>query len=88
MLAKEYKGLVDFLCQSSPTTHAANIKCPVFLFSAEDDDTVEIKTTRDFERLLKKHNNDVTLQTVPSGGHYDPMIEQGIPAGIAWIKQH
>lgn len=88
ILAKERPGLADFLCQSSPKTHAANIKCPVFLFSAEDDSTVAIKTTRDFERLLKKHNNDVTLHTVPTGDHYDPMISDGIPAGIAWIKQH
>jgi len=87
LIASERPGLVDFLCQSSPTTHAANIKCPVLLFSAEDDTVVDIKTTRTFERLLKKHNPDITLQTVPTGDHYEPMIQHGIPAGIQWIKQ-
>ncbi|WP_425618518.1 alpha/beta hydrolase family protein [Anatilimnocola sp. NA78] len=87
LIASDRPGLIDFLCQSSPKTHAANIKCPVLLFSAEDDGVVDIKTTRDFERLLKKHNTDVTLQTVPTGDHYQPMIDHGIPAAIEWIKQ-
>lgn len=80
-------GLIDFFCQSSPKTHHQKINCPVFLFSAEDDDVVEIKVTRAFEKLLKAHNNSVTLETVPSGDHYDSMIEDGIPKGVAWLKQ-
>lgn len=86
MLSSERPGLVDFLCQSSPKTHHTRIKCPVLLFHAEDDTTVEIKTSREFEKLLKQHNPNVTLQTVPTGEHYDSMIEQGIPAGIEWMK--
>jgi hypothetical protein len=27
-----------------------------------------------------------TLVEVPSGGHYDSMIQEGIPAGIKWLK--
>ena len=32
-------------------------------------------------------NSDVTLHTVPGGDHYQSMIDQGIPAGIEWLKQ-
>jgi hypothetical protein len=29
----------------------------------------------------------VTLVVVPSGGHYDSMIREGIPRGIAWLLE-
>lgn len=87
ILANERPGLIDFLCQSSPKTQHATINCPTFLFHAADDSVVDIKVSREFEALLKQHNPNVTLQTVPAGDHYDAMIEQGIPAGIAWLKQ-
>ena len=54
---------------------------------AEDDSIVDIKTTREFAKLLQQHNQNVTVQTVPTGDHYESMINQGIPAGVEWIKQ-
>lgn len=81
------KKLYDFLCQSSPKTHEQRINCPVFLFHAEDDGIVEIKETRDFAALLQAHNQNVTVETVPTGDHFEAMIEQGIPKGIEWLKQ-
>jgi dienelactone hydrolase len=86
-LSFSFPQLHDFLCQSSPKTHAQRITCPVFLFHAEDDDTVKIKTTHDFAALLQPHNQNVTVETVPGGDHYFSMIEQGIPKGVAWLKQ-
>jgi len=29
----------------------------------------------------------VTLEVVDRGGHYDSMIRQGIPKGIAWLRK-
>lgn len=86
-MASEMPGLVDFLCQSSPKTHETRINCPVFIFHAEGDDTVKVKESRTFVDQLKKHNADVTLQTVPGGDHYESMISQGLPAGLNWLKQ-
>ncbi|QDU27589.1 Alpha/beta hydrolase family protein [Anatilimnocola aggregata] len=83
----KFPGLIDFLHQSSPTTHAERIHCPVLLFSAEDDSVVDVQKTRDFAALLQKTNAQVTVYTVEEGDHYDAMIEEGIPAGIEWIKQ-
>ncbi|WP_425618517.1 alpha/beta hydrolase family protein [Anatilimnocola sp. NA78] len=80
-------GLASFLKQSSPTTHAARIRCPVMLFTAEDDSVVPASKTRQFSGLLQRTNPQVTLKAVPRGEHYDAMIQQGIPAGIEWIKQ-
>jgi dienelactone hydrolase len=77
----------DFAVQSSPRTHEARLNCPVFLFHAEDDSNVPCEDSRAAERRLKALGKDVTLVTVPTGDHYDSMIEQGIPRAIQWLKQ-
>jgi dienelactone hydrolase len=80
-------GYRDFLHFSSPRTHADKLRCPVFLFHAQDDTNVSVRDTTDFAALLRKTNPNVTLVTTPRGGHYDPMIREGIPKAIAWFKQ-
>jgi hypothetical protein len=47
----------------------------------------EIAETRRFQALLQAQGTPSKLLTVPTGEHYDSMIEQGIPAGIAFIKE-
>jgi dipeptidyl aminopeptidase/acylaminoacyl peptidase len=80
-------GLVDFVTQSSPTTHVAKLKGrPVFLFHAEDDSNCPIADTRAFADKLKQEGADVKLVTAASGEHYDSMINEGIPAAIQWLR--
>ena len=38
-------------------------------------------------RTLKTLGKSVTLVVVPSGGHNDSMIREGIPRGIAWLLE-
>ncbi len=80
-------GVVDFVTQSSPSTHAANLKCPTFLFHAENDDTCEFADTSALAETLKRQGTDVKFVSIPSGEHYESMINEGIPAGIEWLKQ-
>jgi len=63
------------------------LKCPVFLFHAQDDRNVPVQQSTDFAALLQKTNSHVTLVTTPNGGHYDSMIREGIPKGIKWFQQ-
>ena len=79
-------GLADFVVQSSPRTHESRLNCPLFLFHAEDDSNVPVEDSRDFASRLKQAGKDVTFVTVPTGDHYDSMIEEGIPKAIAWLK--
>ena len=79
-------GLTDFIVKSSPRTHESRLNCPVFVFHADDDSNVPAHESRQFTERLKALGKDVTLKTVPSGDHYESMIEEGIPAGIEWIK--
>lgn len=79
--------LLNFLKQSSPKTHATQIACPVFVFHANDDSNVNVSESRDFVQRLKTAGKRVDFQTVPTGNHYDSMVQQGIPAAIAWLKR-
>ena len=76
-----------FLKRSSPKTHADQLKIPAFVFHAADDQNVPAADSRDFAASLKESGADVTFREVPEGGHYDAMIEEGIPAGIEWMKR-
>lgn len=87
IFSAELNGLPDFLCQSSPLTHVGRIRCPTFLFHAEDDSVCEIAETQRFQALLQAQGTPTRFLSVPTGEHYDSMIEQGIPAGIAFIKE-
>jgi dienelactone hydrolase len=82
-----FPGAADFVVQSSPKTHESRLNCPVFLFHAEDDSNVPCQDSRDCEKRLKGLGKNVTLVTVPTGDHYDSMIEQGIPRAIDWLRQ-
>jgi acetyl esterase/lipase len=82
-----YPDAADFIVRSSPATHAQSINCPVFLFHADDDETVEPEQSRDFAERLEAAGKPVELMSVPSGEHYEAMIDEGIPAAIEWIKR-
>lgn len=80
-------GYKDFLRFSSPKTHAEKLTCPVFLFHALDDSNVPVSQSKEFAALLKKTNPHVTFITANKGGHYDSMINEGLPKAIAWFEK-
>jgi dipeptidyl aminopeptidase/acylaminoacyl peptidase len=80
-------GYREFLHFSSPKTNTDSLKCPVFLFHAQDDDNIPIRETTDFAAQLEKTNSKVTLVTSPTGGHYNSMVSNGIPKALAWLKE-
>jgi hypothetical protein len=82
-----YPEIKTFLKRSSPKTHADQLAIPAFVFHAADDKNVPAADTRDFTANLKARGADVTFREVPKGGHYEAMIEAGIPAGIEWMKR-
>lgn len=72
---------------SSPLTYAERLKCPLFLFHAQDDSVVGIAVTQKFAQQVRTHNSNVELYEVPFGEHYDSMIQQGIPRALTWMLQ-
>ncbi len=86
-IARSVPGFEKFLTESSPLTHVHGLKCPVFLFHAQDDRNVPIGESAHFVTELKRTNPQVTFVRVQSGGHHDAMIRHGIPEAIRWLKK-
>lgn len=86
--APQLPNLADFIVRSAPRTHELDLACPTMVFHAEDDSNVPIADSRGFVDRTKAAGKDVVLEVVPTGDHYDSMIEQGIGKGIQWMKAH
>ena len=85
-VSRQVPGFKEFVERCSPRTHLAKLQCPVFLFHATNDRNVPVAESVTFANDLKKTNPKVKLVTPPTGGHYNAMIQQGIPQAIAWLK--
>ncbi|HEV3120853.1 MAG TPA: prolyl oligopeptidase family serine peptidase [Isosphaeraceae bacterium] len=77
----------ELFTRYNPIYHRDKLRCPVFLFHAEDDSNVPIGLTRAFAAKLESDGRQVTFVTVTFGNHYDSMIKQGIPRAIEWLQQ-
>lgn len=84
VLRSDVPGLIERIDQLTPTAKAADLRCPTFVFHAADDAQVPTEPLASFARSLP----NTGFKEVPEGGHYTSMIEQGIPAGIAFLKDH
>jgi dienelactone hydrolase len=77
-------GADQLFTRFNPREGESNLDCPLFLFMAQDDPNAG--PIRDFVTRLRSMGKSVTLATVAQGGHYQPMIQNGIPAAIRWLQ--
>ena len=71
--------------RSSPKTHVSLLKCPLFVFWALDD-PLPGDALPQFTDELTRLGGNVTKKTVPTGGHFEPMVNPGIPLAIEWLR--
>lgn len=88
-LGRAVSGALELLTTFNPAAPAnlERLDAPVFLFTAEDDGNVPAAKTRELASALQSRGKRVTLETTPSGGHYDAMINPGISKAINWAKR-
>jgi dienelactone hydrolase len=86
LLRRLIPGVDAFFTTFNPKHHADKITCPILLFHARDDSVVPVAESESFASSLQALGKDVSLETVPSGNHYESMIRQGIPKAIAWFN--
>lgn len=79
-------GFRDFLEKSSPLRQAGRLRCPTFLYHSEEDERIAIADSETFVEALKKTNPRVTFVRGKRGDHYESMIREGVPKGIAWLQ--
>ncbi|MCI0489226.1 MAG: prolyl oligopeptidase family serine peptidase [Blastocatellia bacterium] len=86
ILSSDIPGYREFIRRSSPDHMANDLRCPIFLFHADDDSVVPTSEVTSFAETLKKTNSNLTYVRVSRGDHYDSMIDEGIPKAIEWLK--
>ena len=59
----------DLLDKQSPANFAANVKVPILLIHAEDDQRVDIAQSERMEQALLKAGKDVRFTRISKGGH-------------------
>jgi len=80
-------GFSAFLQTLMPQTNVARIKCPLFLFSADDDNIVSGAEVQGFARAAQQAGVNLTFMRVPHGGHTQGMHDVGIPAAMQWLQK-
>lgn len=80
------KPLYEFLERCAVLPHAKTLRAkPVFLFHALDDSLVLPEQSERLMAAMKPAHPASQRVTVKGGGHYDSMLEKGIPLGIDWL---
>jgi dipeptidyl aminopeptidase/acylaminoacyl peptidase len=80
------QGFSDFANWESPDSHMDALKCPILIFQAKDDEVVPVDMNIGFQKELAKSNKNTQIKLVDKGGHYQAMLDQGIPAAIKWLR--
>lgn len=75
-----------YVNEISPMTHIHRLSRPTFLFIAGDDRSDITGPADSFGKKLREMGDDVTVVRVPNGGHFEPMLDPGIPMAIEWLK--
>jgi dienelactone hydrolase len=75
------------LARLSPQNYAKQLTCPLFVFHAEDDRVVPISTSRNFLDKVRQTNSKTVFSSVPTGDHYESMINEGIPRALRWLAE-
>jgi|GEM_PF-4300168 len=82
---EKLEAFSDFASDWSPRRHVDELKCPVMIFHAKDDSVVHSSDIRRYVDALADARKPHTFIQAESGDHYESMIRDGIPRGIAWI---
>lgn len=82
-----FPGFQEFIEKYSPSSNLRSVNGPVFLFHARDDTNVAWGDSNSYAMRLKMAGKNCTFESVPSGDHYTPMIEHGIPKAIDWFQK-
>jgi dipeptidyl aminopeptidase/acylaminoacyl peptidase len=87
-LAPSVQQFKTVLIDGSPHKNIQKYHSPIFLFVAKDDAKLADRkqSYKDFTAALSKAGVPITYVEVEHGGHYQSMIDEGIPAAINWLK--
>ena len=88
VLERYIPGERAFMASVSPIELVDQIRSPVMIFNARDDEVIPIAAIDAYAERAAHAHVVVNRVVVDRGGHYESMINEGIPAGIAWMRAH
>ena len=74
-----------FCSDYSPINHVDLLQCPIFFFQADDDSVTPVAGAVRFVDAAKEKQKLIEFVRVPTGDHYQSMIDEGIPRAIRWL---
>lgn len=74
-----------FCSDYSPINHVDRLQCPIFFFQADDDSVTPVAGAVRFVDAAKEKQKLIEFVRVPTGDHYQSMIDEGIPRAIRWL---
>ena len=80
-------GMRQYMQDGSPMNNVRDLRCPVMIFHAVDDQVVGIGESNRYTSRVKQAGGNITMQLAPRGGHYDAMINEGITKAVAWMNR-
>lgn len=76
----------EYVARISPSTYVERVARPTFLFYVANDTTVRGDVIEVFGKKLRELGREVTVVRAPTGGHHQPMLDEGLPLAIQWAK--
>jgi dienelactone hydrolase len=81
-------GFMSFITDHSPITFAARLtSIPVLVFGSREDHVADTANFPGFINRINAAGGHGSIAIVATGDHYQAMIQQGIPRGIALFEQ-
>lgn len=85
-MSKFLPNFNTYLVTGSPITHISKLRCPVFIAHAKNDDNEPFQATKDYVEALRKAGGKVNFLELEREGHYQPLLDAGIPKALDWLK--
>jgi dipeptidyl aminopeptidase/acylaminoacyl peptidase len=79
-------NLEMYLVSGSPLTHVQQLRCPVFIAHAKNDDNAPFDVTKTYVEAIRRAGGKVNFLELEREGHYQPLLEAGIPQALEWLK--
>lgn len=87
-LASTDPNLESFCQRTRAASHFGHFAVPAFFFGSKEDTSPTAESVHSAAKLLNDTSGvPVTLKIVEEGDHYHSMIDEGIPAAIAWMNE-
>lgn len=75
----------EYVTRISPSTYVDRLSQPVFLAYVGNDDPGITKSAEKFCQEMREKGKDITTLRIPTGEHYQSMIDDALPMAVDWL---